>query len=345
MGDSAPTIPAYWDDTYQFAGVAIVSSVIGGTSVDTAQDNTHKRNTGSSEANFIVVLDRTIFHPQGGGQPSDTGFIRTTGTLPINKCCEGVVDESKRQSVVVNEGCCGWSCDVDCGGLLARTNASACASSCLASTPLSKESTFVVEHVKKDEKDRILHYGHFTNGSSFAAGQKVELQVEEKARREHARLHTAGHVLDLAVSAAGYSLFGGKGNHHPGSPYVDYSGDLTASERDTFVPRVQAVMDTLIARDYRVSAAVIPYDQIGSHCGGVPTYLPAGRPARIITVHAPRLLANADSAHTVKTNEPAMMPSCPCGGTHVRSTAALSDLRIKKLERKGKLWRVKYGFG
>lgn len=25
---------------------------------------------------FIVVLDRTIFHPQGGGQPSDVGTIR-----------------------------------------------------------------------------------------------------------------------------------------------------------------------------------------------------------------------------------------------------------------------------
>ena len=26
--------------------------------------------------NFVMVLDKTIFHPQGGGQPSDEGYIK-----------------------------------------------------------------------------------------------------------------------------------------------------------------------------------------------------------------------------------------------------------------------------
>ena len=29
------------------------------------------------ENELAVILDRTIFHPQGGGQPADEGFIRS----------------------------------------------------------------------------------------------------------------------------------------------------------------------------------------------------------------------------------------------------------------------------
>lgn len=49
----------YLDDTYRFAATARVIACKG---------NGEKRAT--------LVLDRTIFHPQGGGQPSDTGIIR-----------------------------------------------------------------------------------------------------------------------------------------------------------------------------------------------------------------------------------------------------------------------------
>lgn len=32
------------------------------------------------EVNAIIILDRTLFHPQGGGQPSDTGHITSQST-------------------------------------------------------------------------------------------------------------------------------------------------------------------------------------------------------------------------------------------------------------------------
>lgn len=57
------TKPAFWQDTYLFQGSAAVVA----TGVDL-----HPKD--QSEMPF-VVLDATVFHPQGGGQPTDVGTI------------------------------------------------------------------------------------------------------------------------------------------------------------------------------------------------------------------------------------------------------------------------------
>ena len=51
----------YWEDTYLFVyKEAVVTNI--------KQDNDKQ----------VVILNKTIFHPQGGGQPSDTGNIIST---------------------------------------------------------------------------------------------------------------------------------------------------------------------------------------------------------------------------------------------------------------------------
>ncbi len=40
---------------------------------------------GQNEVGFFILLDRTIFHPQGGGQPSDQGVLRVADLeIPIH---------------------------------------------------------------------------------------------------------------------------------------------------------------------------------------------------------------------------------------------------------------------
>lgn len=53
----------YFDDSYQFSGSSLITSV--------ADD----------ENGPYITLKSTIFYPQGGGQPSDTGTIDVEGTL------------------------------------------------------------------------------------------------------------------------------------------------------------------------------------------------------------------------------------------------------------------------
>ena len=92
-----------------------------------------------------MYLDKSIFHPQGGGQPSDEGFMASKdGTIKF------------------------------------------------IITALSSKG------------DTIFHNGKFEpEGSIFSIGDEVDLNVDEEKRRLHARLHSGGHLLDIAMQKVG----------------------------------------------------------------------------------------------------------------------------------------------
>ena len=60
------TKPVFWDDTYLFAGDA------------TCIESGTEENIKDGSIMTTVILDATIFHPQGGGQPTDTGTIKSS---------------------------------------------------------------------------------------------------------------------------------------------------------------------------------------------------------------------------------------------------------------------------
>merc|ERR1719445_2066451 len=94
----------------------------------------------SEGSDIRVVLDRTIFHPQGGGQPADIG--------------------------------------------------------CITSQSNSK-AKLNVSHVKKDG-NVIYHIGQYNSEHTLQVGDQVHLHIDESTRRLHARIHSAGHLIDNA---------------------------------------------------------------------------------------------------------------------------------------------------
>lgn len=50
------------------------------------------------------------------------------------------------------------------------------------------------------------------------------MKVDEEKRRLYARVHSAGHLLDIAVNQLGYQWVPGKGYHFPTGAYVEYQG-------------------------------------------------------------------------------------------------------------------------
>jgi hypothetical protein len=65
----------------------------------------------------------------------------------------------------------------------------------------------------------VHHYGAMRDGAPLLQpGAAVSLTVDEPTRRLHARLHSAGHLLDCCMTAAGFPpalLMPTKGNHFP----------------------------------------------------------------------------------------------------------------------------------
>ncbi len=69
-------------------------------------------------------------------------------------------------------------------------------------------------------------------------GDKVLMKIDEETRRNHARIHSSGHLIDLAVQRlSNFSLISeygwetSKGYHFADGPFVEYKGVLENNEK------------------------------------------------------------------------------------------------------------------
>jgi len=197
----------YFTDSYRFESTA---KVLGVGTVSPAPST-------PQSASHVVILDQTIFYPQGGtnfslhfllvlifpsfsgGQPSDVGIIQSSNpsiTFNVTK-------------VIMN--------------------------------------SITEQHVE--------HYGFFNPGSTpFPADTPVMLTIDRATRILHARLHSAGHLLDVAVKNSQLgNLSPGKGCHFPTGAYVEYEGVIAKEElKSTAKDVIQRCLDELIAASSNV---------------------------------------------------------------------------------------------
>lgn len=185
-----------------------------------------------------------------------------------------------------------------------------------------QDATFVVDEVRFVDGD-VLHYGHFED-ANFAPREDVHIVVNGDRRRLNARLHSGGHLVDMAISQLKPDWVSGKGYHFPDGPYVEYSGDLDIEERDGLLLQIEKLGNEFIAQDLPVSCSFAEHAELEKLCRHVPANLPANKPTRVVQF---------DNF------------AVPCGGTHVRSLADIKELKITKLKNKGGNIRVGYALG
>lgn len=111
---------------------------------------------GEADGRYAIELDRTLFHPQGGGQPADRGWI---GELAVESVA------ARGESIVH-----------------------------IVAQPLPSG--------------------------------EVAIRVDEDARRLHARLHSAGHLIGQAGERFGWRPI--KAHHWPGEGRITFAAGTNA---------------------------------------------------------------------------------------------------------------------
>lgn len=222
-----------------------------------------------------VVTKETIFHPQGGGQPSDVGVITAEGNPDLR---------------------------------------------------------FQVKMVRKSPKGLVLHAGCRIKPAAagtqeieplFNDSQSVVLSVDDETRNYHSRLHTAGHLIGLAVRGL-ESVIGAvtetKANHAPGSASVEFGGSIAGEHKDA----IQKAVDEMVAADLPVLVRWWDLEQVKKRCMSVPEVAPteAGELWRVVEVEG--------------------KGSYPCGGTHLPTTADVGKVIVKKISRSKGNSRISY---
>ena len=192
---------------------------------------------------------------------------------------------------------------------------------------------FKVKMVKMNDKHQVVHSG--SGSPEFFALLKggetaAKLKIDQKLRKLYARLHSAGHALDMAMGSIGYGerLIGVKGYHFLDGPHVEYilKGEpLSKEEMDALPGQLSSEMRKLVEADIPTIVQSIEKEQVPIICG-------------------------ADCRNVDLTNYPdtiRMVSLCgmyiPCGGTHIKSSSEIgSEVEVTKVKKKKQTYRVSY---
>jgi Ser-tRNA(Ala) deacylase AlaX len=195
----------------------------------------------------IIILNETIFYPQGGGQPYDTGTIKNNNTV------------------------------------------------------------FQIEEVRYVD-GQVYHIGTYESGS-LNIGDSVELFIDQEKRILHTKLHSIGHLVDMALKELSIGWIPGKGYHFPNGPYVEYAGSLDGLDKEKLIKDLENKCNEIINRN--IETRLVFEDDI----------LQNGKPRRIVYYND---------------------FSIPCGGTHIANLGDIGIVTIRKIKQEKENIRISY---
>lgn len=190
----------------------------------------------------------------------------------------------------------------------------------------SPSGTFVVEETRFMD-GIVRHIGHFENGV-LKKGETVKCLVDKPRRELNSRLHSAGHVLDMAVTGLDLNWIPGKGYHFPDGPYVEYAGGLENLDKEKLKTDIENLCNKFIGQDIETKILFMDKSKIGSVCRFVPDNIPLNKPTRVVMFGS--------------TGSPQAAFGVPCGGTHVGNLSEIKNMAIRKIKAGGENIRIGY---
>ncbi len=168
--------------------------------------------------------------------------------------------------------------------------------------------------VKGAAPDEVVH--PVAEGAALPPeGAEVVARIDWETRHRHMRVHTALHLLSVVIPLP---VTGGAIGTEKGR--LDFDMPEAPEDKDA----LEAELNRLIAADHPVSEEWITDAELEANPGLVKTMAvkpPMGQ-GRV------RLVRIGAGEGTIDLQ--------PCGGTHVRSTAEIGEVRLGKVEKKGK---------
>jgi Ser-tRNA(Ala) deacylase AlaX len=181
--------------------------------------------------------------------------------------------------------------------------------------------TFIVQEVRLDENGVVHHIGAYQSGE-LKVGGTVNCSVDARRREINTRLHSAGHLVDMAVDRLGLSWIAGKGAHYPHMSFVEYDAEVSPEEVETVQKDIERTANEIIAKGSQNEIRFMPVSEMHTVCKHVPENIPTNKPARVVMY---------GEAFGI-----------PCGGTHVKDIHDIGRITITKVKSKKGITKVSY---
>ena len=169
----------------------------------------------------------------------------------------------------------------------------------------------IIETVFDEEKNII----HITEEDIiFKIKEKIRGRINWKTRYKHMRMHTSLHLL---CSLIPFDVTGGQ------IGYDKSRLDFNVQDSQIDKEEIEHKINEIIKQDHKISYQWITTDELDKQPDLV----------RTMSVKPPR---TTNKIRLVKIGNVDLQP---CGGTHVKSTKEIGEIKIGKIENKGKMNR------
>lgn len=164
----------------------------------------------------------------------------------------------------------------------------------------------------KDHENNIIHIAE--NNIESAIGEKIQGTINWDKRYKHMRMHSALHLL---CSVIPLDVTGGQ------IGYDKSRLDFNAQDYKIQKEEIEYKINNLVKEDHEISYQWITNNELEQQPELV----------RTMSVKPPKIYGKI---RLVKIGNVDLQP---CGGTHVKSTAEIGEIKIGKIENKGKMNR------
>jgi len=305
-----------------------ITHVVDMCSVDNEQKKVKKVPTDCLElVTHRIILKDSLFHPQGGGQPSDKGkIIADNGDIfhvlfaistskSSSKIIEhyGYISSSSESRRVDTDASIAVRVDTD-ASITVRVDTDA---------SIAETSNLQIE---SNESDNLSTKLSELKLDFFSIDIEVHMHIDQACRKLYSRLHSAGHTIDSALKRCDsdifYRLKATKGYHFIDGPYVEYEGNLTDKEMKETLSILNESLKDIVNEDILTVIYLIKKEEASVLLGISESELEFyPESIRVVSI----------AGHPIA-----------CGGTHVNSTKDLESVTITKIKKKKNIVKISY---